>query len=101
MGWNQAYARLSRKDVQDLNDASEALASAAATVQAMHPQWADGVVRLIIIANEVVVRVQNKGAMAIAKYLEKHGAKEAPGETEAEATADDQGVERKTQPEEA
>jgi hypothetical protein len=37
MGWNQAGARLSRRDVQELNSASEALADAAHTIQQMRP----------------------------------------------------------------
>ena len=57
--------------------------------------------RLLVVANEVVVRVQNKGAAAFAKYLEKHGLKEAPGETELEDAEDDPDQVRKTQPEEA
>ena len=101
MGWNQAGARLSRRDVQELNSASEALADAAHTIQQMRPQWGPAVVRLLVMANDVVVRVQNKGAEAFAKYLEKHGLKELPGETEAEGAEDDPDQGRKTQPEEA
>lgn len=101
MGWNQAGARLSRRDVQELNEASEALAAAAATISQMRPQWAPGVIRLLVVANDIVVRVQNKGAEAFAKYLERHGLKEAPGETEIAGAEDDPNQLPKTQPEEA
>ena len=101
MGWNQAGARLSRRDVQELNQASEALAAAAATIQQMRPQWAPGVIQLLVRANDVVVRVQNKGAEAFAKYLERHGVKEAPGEPEAAGAQDDPDQGEESQPEEA
>jgi len=101
MGWNQAYARLSQRDVQDLNQASEQLVGAFRTIEAMRPNWAPAVLQNLLAANQVVVRVQNKGAAAIARYLEKHGLKEAPGAAEAAGAEDDPGQLRNAEPEEA
>lgn len=57
----------------DLATASEQLAVAAQTIRNMHPAWGEAVVNLIIAVNAVVVRIQNKGAEAYARYLQKHG----------------------------
>lgn len=83
-GMHSSAARITIKDIADLNQASEQLAAAAQTIQRVNPTWGAGVVRLLISANDVVVRVQQKGARAFASYLEKHGVKEAPGQAEIE-----------------
>ena len=62
----------------DLATASEQLAVAAQTIRNMHPAWGEAVVNLIIAVNVVVVRIQNKGAEAYARYLQKHGASGTP-----------------------
>ena len=87
--WHQAGARISVRDVHDLNDASEALATAADTIKRINPSWSGTVIALLIRANETIVRIQNKGAAAFARYLERHGVKEPLQATEAENQADD------------
>jgi hypothetical protein len=77
MGAYNKGARLSLRDVQDLNTASESLAAAADTIKAMHPQWAPGIISLMIQANDIVVRVQNKGAAQFARYYAKKAAQDA------------------------
>ena len=82
MGVYSYGARLSLADVVDLDAASTRLATAVGAIRRANPIWGDAVVQLIYEANEVVVRVQNKGALSFARYLEKHGLKEpqdAPG----------------------
>jgi formylglycine-generating enzyme required for sulfatase activity len=90
---HQHAARISMRDIADLNQASEQLAAAADTIQRVNPAWGAGVVQLLIAANNVVVRVQQKGARAFAAWLEKHGVKELPSEAEIENAPDapDQG----------
>ena len=68
-------ARLTFRDVSDLNYASEALAAAAEQIRRANPGWAPAVVQLLIQANDTVVRIQNKGAGAFARWYEKHGVK--------------------------
>jgi hypothetical protein len=68
-------ARLTLRDVSDLNYASEALAAAAEQVKRANPGWGPAVVQLLIQANDTVVRLQNKGAGAFARYMEKRGMK--------------------------
>jgi len=73
MGMHQSGARLSERDVRDLEIASQRLAAVADQVKRANPTWAAAVVQLLIEANDVIVRLQNKGAAAFARYLEKHG----------------------------
>ena len=101
MGVHQSGARITMRDVNDLNLASEQLAAAADMIKRANPVWAPATVQLLIEANTTIVRIQHKGARAFARYLEKHGVQEAPGAAEAERTEDDPDLERKTQAEEA
>lgn len=86
-------ARITRRDVTELATASEQLAVAAETIRRLRPQWGEAVVNLLIAANLTIERLQNKGARAFARYLEKHGtqgaqdapAAETPGDVLAEA----------------
>ncbi|HVI11024.1 MAG TPA: hypothetical protein VND65_22250 [Candidatus Binatia bacterium] len=78
----------------DLATASEQLAVAAQTIRNMHPAWGEAVVNLIIAVNAVVVRIQNKGAEAYARYLEKHGATGRPSSPPEAGTSDQVAGER-------
>ena len=69
-------ARLSERDVQDLEGASNALASAAAGIRRANPSWGEAVVQALIVANQVIERLRDKGALAFARYLEKRGLQE-------------------------
>ena len=73
MGMHQSGARLSERDIRDLEIASQRLAAVADQVKRANPSWTAAVVQLLIEANDVIVRLQNKGAAAFARYLEKHG----------------------------
>jgi hypothetical protein len=76
-GFHQAGARLSVRDVAELNEASEALAAVAEQIKRVNPGWAPAAVQLLIQANETIVRIQNKGARAYAAWLERHGTQPA------------------------
>ena len=54
--------------------ASQRLAAVAEQVKRANPVWSAGVVQLLIEANDVVVRLQAKGATAFARWIEKHPA---------------------------
>ena len=101
MSWISRGARISPRDIEDLNIASEDLAAVAELIKRNRPSYGDAAIQLLIRANSTVVRIQNKGAAAFARYLEKHGLREAPGDTE--TTVVDEGAEAsrsKTQDEE-
>src|SRR5712692_2077414 len=66
-------ARISMTDVSDLNVASEDLAAVAELIKRNRPSYQDAAVQLLIRANTTIVRIQNKGAAAYARYLERHG----------------------------
>ena len=66
------------RDVQELATASEQLAAAAGVIRRVNPSWGEGVVNLLIAANQVVVRIQEKGAGAYARYLQRHGTETGP-----------------------
>ena len=76
-------ARITRRDVTDLDTASQQLATAADTIRSMGPKWGEAVVNLLIAANVVIERLQNKGARAFARYLEKHGTEKPQDGSEA------------------
>jgi hypothetical protein len=65
-------AKLTRRDVSELTIASEQLVVVAETIRGMGPKWGEAAVNLLIAVNAVVTRIQNKGATAFARYLEKH-----------------------------
>jgi hypothetical protein len=77
MGIYQSAARLSMRDVNDLNQASEHLAALAEMIRRINPGWCEGAVNLIISVNNTVVRLQRKGAAAYSRYLERHDVKGA------------------------
>jgi len=81
--WYQAGARISKRDICDLDEASENLALAARTIQQLGPKWQEPVVALLIKANDTVVRLQQKGSTAFARYFQKHPEQEAAQATEA------------------
>lgn len=98
MGMAQHGARLSMQDVSDLNLASEDIAACATLIQRNRPSYEAAVVQLLIRANTTVVRIQQKGASAYARYLERHGVQGASGEADPAAPGDDQGIEESTPP---
>jgi len=81
-------ARLTRRDVTELAAASEQLVVAANTIRSMGPKWGESVVNLLIAANLVIERIQNKGAAAFARYLQKHGTQGAQDAPETGPTYD-------------
>jgi hypothetical protein len=66
-------ARLSERDVQELDGASNALASAAAAIRRANPSWGEAVVQALILANQVIERLRDRGAATFSRYLEKRG----------------------------
>jgi len=84
MSMDNRGARLSRRDVVDLAQASEQLAVVSGMIRSSGVKWAEVSVNLLIVVNNTVVRLQNKGASAFARYLAKHGQ-----ETQEEEPADD------------
>ena len=64
-------AKLTQRDLRELNEASEALALAANIIKRDKPRCMDLVVDQLIKANNVIVRVHDKGAGVFARYLEK------------------------------
>src|SRR5208337_3775096 len=93
-------ARITRRDVVELNTASEQLAVAADTIRRMRPAWGEAVVNLLIAVNVTNARLQNKGAAAFARYLEKRGP-ETLQDVLADALAEEQtNPGRKTPPDE-
>lgn len=78
--------RLSRREIRALNDASNSLAAAAETVQRANPAWAAGVINAIIVANNIVVAIVERGGRAVERYNAKHGTK-APQDVRSEAGA--------------
>jgi hypothetical protein len=84
MGMHQSGARISARDVQELNQASEHLATLAQQIQRVNPTWAATAIALLMQANNTIVRMQNKGAGAFARWLQKHGTQEAPLATDLE-----------------
>ena len=75
MGMHQSAARLSERDIADLEISSQRLAAAAGAIRRANPTWGEAVVQSLIEVNNVVVRIQEKGARAFARYLERHGTK--------------------------
>jgi ethanolamine ammonia-lyase large subunit len=89
MGMASRGARISPQDVADLNLASEDVAACAQLIQRNRPSYEAAAVQLLVRANTTIVRIQQKGAAAYARYLERHGLQDpsgiaesaAPGET--------------------
>jgi hypothetical protein len=72
MSMDSYGAKLTQRDVVDLAQASTNMAVVAETIRSSGVRWADATINLLLIANNSVVRIQNKGAAAFARYLEKH-----------------------------
>lgn len=81
-------ARISQRDIRELNDASERLALVANMIKRSHPAWMDDAIQLLIQANEVVVRIQNRGARVFQRYIEKHQVKRLESATAASVNAE-------------
>ena len=84
---NSSAARLYRRDIQDLDAASNKLAAAAETIRRFKPAWAEIVVTQLVEANEIVERIRIKGAKAYARFYERQGAQDPAGDTPAEPGA--------------
>jgi hypothetical protein len=77
------------QDVADLNLASEDVAACATLIQRNRPSYEAAAVQLLVRANSTIVRIQNKGAGAFARYLERHGVQEPSGDTETAGPGED------------
>lgn len=73
MSMDNRGARLTRRDVVELAQASEQLAVVSGMIRSSGVKWAEVSVNLLIVVNNTVVRLQQKGAGAFARYLAKHG----------------------------
>jgi hypothetical protein len=80
--------RLSRRDIQELNRASNSLAAAAEVIQRANPAWAAGAINAIIVANDIVVRILDKGGRAVERFTARIGA-QAGQEDSSEGGPDD------------
>jgi hypothetical protein len=80
--------RLSRRDIADLDKASEALKAAATDIQRARPAWEAGAVHAIITANDIVERIMGRGLRAIERHVQKHGI-QAPQDASLVADRDD------------
>ena len=81
-------ARLSERDIQELDSASNALASAAAAIRRANPSWGEAVIQALILANQVIERLRDRGAATFARYLEKRGLSKPQDAAETAAAAD-------------
>lgn len=70
-------ARLTRRDIAELDNASNALAAVAGSIQRANPVWKDAAIQNLILANNTVVRLQAKGQAAIDKEIARRAAKSA------------------------
>jgi len=100
MGLDSYGAKLTRRDVTDLAAASEQLVVVADQVRGSGVRWGETAVNLLIVANNTVVRIQNKGAAAFARYLERHSPQTAQDPPEVQVVSDDVRVERNVTPRE-
>jgi len=80
-------ARISVRDLQEIDSASNRLAAVAAQVKRANPAWAPAVIELLIEANDVILRIQAKGAGTFARYLEKRGLQSTQDAPETAAAA--------------
>jgi hypothetical protein len=72
MGLDSYGAKLTRRDVAELATASEQLAVVAEQIRGSGVRWGGISINLLIVVNNTIVRIQNKGAAAFARYLERH-----------------------------
>ena len=100
MGLSSHGARLSMQDVSDLNLASEDIAACAVLIQRNRPSYEAAAVQLLMRANNTVLRIQNKGGAAYARYLERHGFQEKSGDADPAAPGEAAQVEGSTPPDE-
>src|ERR1700676_3195351 len=84
MSMDSYGAKLTKRDVTELAQASEQLVVVADTIRMSGVKWGEVAVNLLIVVNNTVVRIQTKGAAAFARYLEKH-----PPETPQDEPPDD------------
>lgn len=75
-------ARLSFKDVRELDEASDRLAIVANTLKAAKYANGPALVQLLIESNESIERIKLKGAAAIARHLERKGVISSSSEAE-------------------
>lgn len=90
--------RLSRRMIRELNDASNSLAAAAETIQRANPAWAAGVINSIIVANNIVVGILERGGRAVERYNAKHGPQAGQDDESTEAGQDDPHSDQNTAP---
>jgi len=64
----------------------------------MRPAWGEAVVNLLIAVNVTIARLQNKGAAAFARYLEKSGLQSPQDATEVAPVKGETNPDRKTPP---
>ena len=95
---HQSAARITMRDIEELNRASEDLFAVSEMIKRANPTWRDGAIGLLVRANDTVVRVQNKGAAAFSRYLQKHGTQGAAGDTTAQGAEERTGDPQKSQP---
>jgi hypothetical protein len=100
MSMDNRGARLSRRDVVDLAQASEQLAVVSGMIRSSGVKWAEVSVNLLIVANQTVVRIQQKGAGAFARYLEKQNPMPPALKAEIEKVDEELNQVRKTPPDE-
>jgi hypothetical protein len=98
MAMDSYGAKLTQRDVVDLAQASTNMAVVAETIRSSGVKWADATINLLLIANNSVVRIQNKGAAAFARYLEKHKPADPPLKAEISRLDDDLNQVRKKPP---
>jgi len=93
-------ARLSERDVQELDSASNALASAAAAIRRANPSWGEAVIQALILANQTIERLRDRGAATFARYLEKRGLQKPRDAPEVPAAAEPSDQVRNVAPDE-
>lgn len=98
MGLDSYGAKLTRRDVTDLATASEQLVVVADQIRSSGVRWGETAVNLLIVVNNTVVRIQQKGAGAFARYLERHPLQKPQDAPAGEISGDDAVPARKSIP---
>jgi hypothetical protein len=93
--------RLSRRDIVDLNKASQSLAAAAEVIQRANPAWAAGPINAIIVANDIVVRILEKGGRAVERYDARNQKAAGQDESSEAARGEDANPDQNVEPEKA
>jgi hypothetical protein len=68
-------ARLTKRDIEDLERASEKIAVVAAVIERANPQWTAIAIAHLIEANDIICRIQSKGFRSVQRFLERVAAK--------------------------